>query len=53
MENKTISPNTDLNDLVNDGKIDKPVEFQTQIRKALYKNILLKQVLEFYESNLV
>lgn len=51
MENKTISPNTDLNDLVNDGKIDKPVEFQTQIRKALYKNILLKQVLEFYESN--
>lgn len=51
MENKKIKPNTDLNNLVNDSKTIKPIEFQTQIRKTLFKNVMFKQILEFHEAN--
>ena len=60
MQNINIKVNTNLNDLINEIKTVKPVkEFQTAIRKAVYKHSILSEIIkssdkiafELYESD--
>lgn len=48
MQNINIKVNTNLNDLINEIKTVKPVkEFQTAIRKAVYKHSILSEIINY------